>query len=309
MGKVTVVGSYIVALVMDTERIPLEGETVLGSNYHTTHGGKGSNMAACAARLGAESTFMGKIGKDSFGEGFVELMKTEGVDPDGILCAEHLPTAVGFIIFSSRGTNSIVIDIAANGDFSPNDITQNRQFITASDVILSPLEIPLQTALAAAKVAHENNVAAILNPAPAQDLRDHDLSAVTALTPNETEGRVCLGLDPDDPINDEDLALSLLDLGVENAILTVGANGVIWASKDGAKRIPALKVDVVDSVGAGDAFNAGLAVGLSEKRPMTEAIAMGITAASLSTRVRETIDSYPYREEVERNIDQVLSKL
>lgn len=309
MGKVTVVGSYIVALVMDTERIPLEGETVLGSNYHTTHGGKGSNMAACAARLGAESVFMGKIGKDSFGEGFVELMKTEGVDPDGILYAEHLPTAVGFIIFSSRGTNSIVIDIAANGDFSPNDITQNRQFITASDVILSPLEIPLQTALAAAKVAHENNVAAILNPAPAQDLRDRDLSPVTALTPNETEGRVCLGLDPDDPINDEDLALSLLDLGVENAILTVGANGVVWASNNGTKHIPALKVDVVDSVGAGDAFNSGLAVGLSEKRPMTEAIALGITAASLSTRKRETIESYPYREEVERNIEQVLSKL
>jgi ribokinase len=309
MGKVTIVGSYIVALVMDTERIPLEGETVLGSNYHTTHGGKGSNMAACAARLGAESAFMGKIGKDSFGEGFVELMKTEGVDPNGILYAENLPTAVGFIIFSSKGTNSIVIDIAANGDFSPSDITQNKQFIAGSDVILSPLEIPLETALAAAKVAHKNNVAAILNPAPAQDLRDHDLSAVTVLTPNETEGRVCLGLDPDDPINDKDLALSLLDLGVENAILTVGSNGVVWASKNGTKHIPALKVDVVDSVGAGDAFNSGLAVGLSEQRPMTEAIALGITTASLSTRTRETIDSYPYREEVERNIEQVLSKL
>ncbi|MFC1620457.1 ribokinase [Candidatus Neomarinimicrobiota bacterium] len=309
MGKVTVVGSYIVALVMDTERIPLEGETVLGSNYHTTHGGKGSNMAACAARLGAESAFMGKIGKDSFGEGFVELMKTEGVEPDGILYAENLPTAVGIIIFSSRGTNSIVIDIAANGDFSTGDITQYRQFIDASDVILSPLEIPLETALAAAKMARENNVVAILNPAPAQDLRDHDLSAVTVLTPNETEGRVCLGLDPDDPIDDEDLALSLLDLGIDHAILTVGAKGVVWASKSGIKHIPALKVDVVDSVGAGDAFNAGLAVGLSEKRPMTEAIAMGITTASLSTRVRETIESYPYREEVEKNLDQVLSKL
>jgi ribokinase len=88
MSKATVVGSYIVALVMDTERIPLEGEIDPGSNYHTIHGGKGSNMAACAARLGAESAFMGMIGKDSF----VELMKTEGVHPDGILYTEHLPT-------------------------------------------------------------------------------------------------------------------------------------------------------------------------------------------------------------------------
>ena len=102
MGKVTVVGSYIVALVMDTDRIPVEGETVLGRNYHTTHGGKGSNMACCAARLQADAIFMGKIGKDSFGDDFLSLLKKEGVGDQGVLFAENLPTAVGFIIFSSK---------------------------------------------------------------------------------------------------------------------------------------------------------------------------------------------------------------
>lgn len=130
-----------------------------------------------------------------------------------------------------------------------------------------------------------------------------------ALTPNETEGRVCLGLAPDDPISDTELVKRILDLGVENIILTVGERGVIWASKDGIRKIPALTVNVVDSVGAGDAFNAGLAVGLSENRPLPEAIALGITAASLSTEKRETIESYPYREAVDRRINEIMSQI
>lgn len=307
MGRVTIVGSYIVALVMDTDRIPLEGETVLGKNYHTTHGGKGSNMAVCVARLGAESVFMGKIGRDPFGESFVSLLESEGVNHDGILYSEELPTAVGWIIFSSKGTNAIVIDVAANGAFSPEDIVHNTQLITNSDVILSPLEIPLETALAAAQMAHAEGIKTILNPAPAVDLRKHDLSSVFALTPNETEGRICLGLDPNNSINDHELTSALLSLGVENVILTRGSQGVIWASKDGVHDVPALKVKVIDSVGAGDAFNAGLAVGLSENRSMIESISMGITTASLSTRKRETIESYPSREEVDRSINQILS--
>lgn len=309
MGKVTVVGSYIVALVMDTDRIPLEGETVLGRNYHTTHGGKGSNMAACSARLGAKATFMGKIGRDSFGEGFVSLLKEEGVNPKGVLYSDNLPTAVGFIVFSSKGTNAIVVDIAANGDFTAKDIVENSHLIESSDVIISPLEIPLETALTAAKIAKANGVPSILNPAPAVDLRKSDLSDVYALIPNEAEGRVCLGIDPDDPIDDKDLAIALLELGAENVVLTRGAQGVVWALKGGVRLIPALKVDVVDSVGAGDAFNAGLAVGLGEKRPMEEAIALGVTTASLSTQKRETIDSYPYREEVDKRIGEVLKNL
>ena len=309
MGKITVVGSYIVALVMDTERIPNEGETVMGRNYHTTHGGKGSNMACCAARLGAESTFMGKIGRDAFGESFVALLKEEGVNPEGVFYADRLPTAVGFIIFSSRGTNSIVIDIAANGDFSPKDVGNHREIVESADVIVSPLEIPLETALAAAKVAAVSGIKPILNPAPAVDLRQDDLSDIFALTPNETEGRVCLGLSPEAAINDNDLAKALLDLGPENVVLTLGAKGVVWASKDGVRVIPALRVQVVDSVGAGDAFNAGLAVGLSENMPTAEAIALGVTSASLSTKKRETIESYPYREEVEQRIGEVLSRI
>jgi ribokinase len=309
MGKVTVVGSYIVALVIDTDRLPVEGETITGRNFHSTYGGKGSNMACCAARLKADSSFVGKVGKDSYGQEFVDLMKQEGVNHHGLLFSANLSTGVGFIVTSSTGSNIIVIDSGANGDFSPGDIEATAKIIDASDVILSPLEIPLETALAAAERAKEKGVKSILNPAPALDLRKSDLKDVFAITPNETEGRVCLGLLPEDTISDEDLAVALLDLGAENVMLTLGSKGVLWASENGLKQIPALEVNVVDSVGAGDAFNAGLAVGLSENRPVIEAIALGVTTASLSTQKRETIGSYPLRSEVNNRINEIIDKV
>ncbi len=304
---VTVVGSYIVALVMDVDRIPLEGETLIGHNYHTTHGGKGSNMAACAVRLGAEATFFGKIGRDAFGESFLRLLERERVRPHAVLFSEKTPTAVGFIVFSTKGTNLIVIDMGANADFLPADIQARSEVVQGAKVSLSPLEIPLATALAAARVAKAAGRKFILNPAPAQDLRQADLSQVFALTPNEREGRVCLGLPPDGSVGDHEVAARLLDLGPEHVVLTRGEKGVLWASRSETWSVPALPVKVVDSVGAGDAFNAGLAVGLSEGSPMLEAIALGVTAASLSTQRRETIESYVSRAEAEPHIPKVLA--
>jgi ribokinase len=266
-------------------------------------------MACCAARLGARSTFLGKVGQDAFGDGFRELLRRENVSTDAVLCSDRLPTAVGFIICSSRGSNIIVIDVGANGDFTPADVLSHREVIEASDVILSPLEIPLETALAAAAVAQAKGVRAILNPAPAQDLRGVDLRAFCALTPNETEARVCLGLDPGEPAEPEDLARALLSLGVRNVVITLGAKGALWVSRHGARHFPALEVAVVDTVGAGDAFNAGLAAGLSEDVPFQEAICLGIAAASLSTEKRETIDSYPCRAEVDARIHEIRDRL
>jgi ribokinase len=307
MSAVTIVGSYIVAMVMDVERIPIEGETLIGRNFHTTHGGKGSNMAACAARLGAPTRFFGKIGHDVLGEGFLELLDKEKVDKSAVLVSETKPTAVGFIIVGENGSNIIVIDPAANSDLSPADVAAHREVIASSAVVLAPLEIPLETALAAAKVAKTAGKKFILNPAPALDLRQADLRSVFALTPNEREGRVCLGLDANDAISDSEVARLLLRLGVENVILTRGERGVLWACSEGMQVLPAIPVKVIDTVGAGDAFNAGLAVGLSERKSTLEAIALGITAASLSTRQRETIASYAYRAEVEPHVKEILN--
>ena len=306
---VTVIGSYIVALVMDMDRLPIEGETVVGRDFHTTFGGKGSNAAVCAARLGAETYFVGKVGRDAFAAEFVAMLEREGVHREKVLYSEQLPTGVGIILFNSIGTNLIAIDPGANGQLSPSDLAEHVETIRASAVIVSPLEIPLETALVGAKLAKEHGVKAVLNPAPASDLRKVDLSCVFALTPNETEARTCLGLAPADLARDVELAAALLELGPENVMLTRGRQGVLWVSKSGLKRIPALAVKAIDTVGAGDAFNAGLAVGLSEGESVLEAIAMGVTTASLSTEKRETLASYPYRAEVDQRMNEVLRDL
>jgi ribokinase len=211
-------------------------------------------------------------------------------------------------VSSARGTNLIVIDRGANGDFLPIDVAGLAEEVAAADVAVSPLEIPLQTALAAARVAKAAGRRFILNPAPAEDLRGHDLSQVFALTHNECESRVCLGSQPNATIADGAVAEQLLALGVEHVIMTRGDKGVLWASHAGLEEIPALEVQVVDTVGAGDALNAGVAVGMSEGRPVREAIAMGVVAASISTQRRETIESYPRRTEVQPHIGEVLRR-
>lgn len=307
--RVTIIGSYIVALVMDMDRLPIEGETVVGRDFHTTFGGKGSNAAVAAARLGADSRFLGKIGRDSFGADFVAMLEREGVHGEKVLYSKNLPTGVGIILFNSIGTNLIAIDPGANMQLSASDLVENLDVIRSSSVIVSPLEIPLETALVGARLAKEHGVKSILNPAPACDLREFDLSAVFALTPNETEARVCLSLPSDDPTDDAELARGLLDLGSENVMLTRGAKGVIWASRHGLRSIPALRVNPVDTVGAGDAFNAGLAVGFGEGHSILHSIALGAAAASLSTEKRETLASYPHRAEVEGRIPELLQAL
>ena len=307
--RVTIIGSYIVALVMDMDRLPIEGETVVGRDFHTTFGGKGSNAAVSAARLGAETFFLGKVGRDSFAADFITMLDREGVHREKVLYSPNLPTGVGIILFNSIGTNLIAIDPGANTQLSPADLEAHIDTIRESSVIVSPLEIPLTTALAGARLAKQHGVKSILNPAPAGDLRKSDLSSVFALTPNETEARTCLGLPAADPTPDEELAAALLALGPEHVIITRGAQGVLWASRHGQKKIPALKVNPIDTVGAGDAFNAGLAVGLSENESVPHSIAIGITAASLSTEKRETLASYPYRPEVDKRLSEILDAL
>jgi len=303
--RVTIIGSYIVALIMDMDRLPIEGETVVGRDFHTTFGGKGSNAAVAAARLGADAWFLGKVGRDAFAADFVAMLEREDVHREKVLYSKNLPTGVGIILFNSVGTNLIAIDPGANNQLTPSDLVENLDVIRNSSVVVSPLEIPLETALVGSRLAKEHSVKAILNPAPACDLRKSDLSAVFALTPNETEARVCLGLSSDDASGDAELARALLDLGPENVMLTRGAKGVVWASRHGLQSIPALRVNPVDTVGAGDAFNAGLAVGLGEGRSILHSIALGVTAASLSTEKRETLASYPHRSVVDARLHEL----
>lgn len=298
-ASVAVVGSYAKALVMTADRIPGPGETLIGRDYRETFGGKGSDMAVQAARLGADVSYLGVVGDDAHGEEFRALMADEGVDLGGLRVTDDRPTGVGFIVKDTAGANVIVVDPGANARFTTDDVDRVAPSLLAADVVLAQLETPLATALRALALARGGGVATILNPAPAEDLRDADLSCVDVLTPNEHEAKTVLGLGPDDATPPEQLARGLLSLGPAAVVITLGEAGSLVATAETATAVPPAAVDVVDSNGAGDSFNAALAVALGEGRDLPEAARFANTAAGLCCEHWETVPSYRDREAVE----------
>ena len=298
--QITVVGSYLVALVMDSHRIPLKGETLLATNFRTTHGGKGSNQAVQAARLGADVSFVGRIGNDAFGKDFLQLLHDENINGEHVFISDHLPTGAGFIICAADGHNLITIDIAAIREFDEKDVDMAMKIIGANHIVMAQCEIPLEIALYALKIAKQQGAFTILNPAPAYDLSGMNLNYIDVLTPNETEARVCLGLPPDDSSPDKEIAVRLLQTGCKNIIVTLGDQGSIWATDQGVRHLPPFYIEkVVDSTGAGDAFNAGLATALAEGKPMPEAIHFANATGALSVTKANTIPSFHHRQDVD----------
>lgn len=299
-ASVVLIGSYLVALVMDVERLPLKGETLLARNFREAYGGKGSDMAVQAARLGARVDFVGCVGADDFGRAFVDLMTQEGVNIDHLKSREELATGAGFIIKDASGHNIITIDIGANQLFSPADVDGAAERMHPGSVVLIQLEIPPATAMHAASVGQRRGSTVILNPAPACDLRGENMSNVDILTPNETEARVCLGLDPDDPTPDIEIAERLLALGCRAVVMTLGERGSMVVTADRVADVPAYEIrDTVDSNGAGDSFNASLAAGLLEGMSLVEAARFANAVAGLCCTRWDTVPSYHTRQEVD----------
>lgn len=297
--SIVVIGSYAKALIITADRIPGEGETLLGTGYRETYGGKGSDMAVQAARLGVRVAFLGVVGDDAHGREFAELMRAEGIDTAGLRVDPSKPTGIGIIIKDTKGHNAIVVDMAANGLFALKDIDATAGSFATASVALAQLEIPIGTALYGLAKAKAAGATTILNPAPARDLRGLDLSAVDIVTPNETEARIAAGLPPDANVPLSQIAATLLATGCGAVVMTLGGAGSRIFTRNGEVAIPAHRVDVVDSNGAGDSFNAGLAVALSEGKPLAEAARFANAVAGLCCTRWETVPSYHTRAEVE----------
>ncbi|SKA24140.1 ribokinase [Consotaella salsifontis] len=298
--SVLVFGSYAKALVMTAARIPTIGETLLGKDFRQTFGGKGSDMAVQAARLGCATEFVGVVGDDAFGHEFIALMKAEGIGIAGLRVTGEQPTGAGFIIKDEAARNIIVVDMGANALFGRADVDRALGGLAAPKVALAQLEIPLDTALYGLSAARAKGATAILNPAPALPLIGQDLSMVDILTPNETEARVALGLSPDDPRDNAEIAAELMKTGCGAVVMTRGEDGVLVHDGQKTLTLPAFKVDHVDSNGAGDSFNAALAVALAEGRALPDAARFASAVAALCCTRWETVPSYHTRAEVER---------
>lgn len=299
-AAVVVIGSYLVALVMEVERFPAVGETVNGGGYFETHGGKGSNMAVQAARLGARCSFVGRVGDDARGQAFHAMLNGEGVDTDHLHLQEGIATGVGFVILGPGGHNMIAIDSGANAQFSAADVDGAAGAMRPPATVLTQLEIPLATAMRGMRRGREAGCTTILNPAPARDLSAHDLSSVSVITPNETEARACLGLGAGARADEEALGRRLLERGCGAALLTLGERGCLCVTAGASEYIPGFAIpEVVDTTGAGDAFNATLAVALSEGRSLAEAARFANAAAALCCTRLATLPAYRCRREVD----------
>jgi ribokinase len=296
---ITVVGSFLVGMTLRTSHMPVFGETLIGTDFDMGPGGKGSNQAVGVARLGANSYFAGIIGSDKLSEIAVDLYAAEGVNTQFLRQTDKQSTGAGFIILNQAGENGIIIDVGAVGLMDAQFVDTVEVQIAKSDVVMSVLEIPVDAATRAMALGKKHGVKTILNPAPAQALNPDMFQHIDYLTPNETELRILLGLAPDDPTPTVQLARRLRDLGVGNLIVTMGGNGSLIVSDDGVQQLPGLPVEVVDTTGAGDAFNAGLAVALAEGKPLAEAVQVANCAGAIACRQLGVIPALGTRAEVD----------
>jgi ribokinase len=297
---VTVVGSFAVGLTMRTQRMPVFGETLVGSQFDMGPGGKGSNQAVAAARLGAESHFVGIIGSDALGKIARELYVQEGVHSDHLAESKTKPTGVGFIIVNPEGRNGIILDMGANELIDRQFVRNSEEIIARSDAVLAVLEIPLEAAAEAMAVGRKYGIKTILNPAPAAPLPDEVLRVIDLITPNETELRILMGLPPDDAASTRELALDLQKKFGVTVIVTQGEAGMTLVDRSGVSQFDAVPVDVVDTTGAGDAFTAALAVALAEKRDLPTAIRFAGCNGALACTKYGVIPSLAVRSDVDR---------
>ena len=291
-ATIVVLGSFNLDMITTMERLPQPGETVQGRRFSTGPGGKGSNQAVAAARLGADVSFVGRIGQDPWGDVALTCWQEEGVNSEHVGRDAELATGVAPIWVDDAGENAIVCALGANLGLTREHVDAAVDRIAAADILVLQLEVPLETVAHALNLAQKLEVPCILNPAPAQTLTPEMLALASWLTPNETELATLYGEAPND-------LRPLVTRRGQTLIQTMGAAGARWATQDGSGQVPAFEVEVLDTTGAGDAFNGGLAVALAEGQALEEALRFANAVAALSVTRPGTAPAMPRRADVE----------
>ena len=301
--SISILGIYVADLVFFGQKIPIEGETILGNNFVIGPGGKGSNQAVSAAKAGVKTYFISKIGDDQFGEMATKIYDEAKVDYSNVIISkEHSTGAAAIMVNEQTGANAINVFPGAAGAITNEDIDKAEETIKNSKIFLTQLEAPKDTVLYAIKKAHELGVKTILNPAPAAKIDKSIFPFIDYFTPNETEASFYV----DHPIETHEeaskAASKLLSMGIKNVIITLGEKGAYFANTNEtfSVSIANLSNPVVDTTGAGDAFNAGFAVALTENKVIKEAILFASATAGLSTTKIGTAKSMPNRDEIDK---------
>ncbi|WP_166979373.1 ribokinase [Paramicrobacterium fandaimingii] len=300
--KIAVIGSYGVGLTMRVPRMPGAGETLTGDAFEEGPGGKGSNQAIGAARLGADVSLLTAIGTDDYGRAARELWEKEGVDASGILISDDAPTMAGFIMVEPSGENRIAIAPGALDLLDASHVESFRGEIAASDIVLVSMEIPLSAVAAALRIGREEGIRTVLNPAPARPLNAELLATVDIITPNQTEARIILDLDRA-PGDDEGLARLIAERVDGAVVLTRGSDGAITVENGEVGHIdPILATQVVDTTGAGDSFNAALVVSLAGGSSLREAAQFAAKAGAYTVATSGVVPALPTQHDLNSTI-------
>ena len=306
MVNITVIGSFVVGLTVRVPRPPVIGEGLIGDLFDMGPGGKGTNQAIAASRLGAKVHLVACVGDDLFAGIATDLYEREGVPQRDIHRISGVNTAVGFVTLLPSGENWIVGHLGANMRMRVEHVEAAEDMIAQSDIVLTQFEVPIEAVSRAMELGHRHSAMTIWNPAPAQPIRPDLLADVDLITPNETESRILLGLPPDDPTPTRELAERLLGLGVKRVVVTIGKRGALVVTPDSFEHVPAPRMDPLDPTGAGDAFNAALAVGLGEGLELRDAVEQANYAGAYCCTRLGVVDGLPTRAELEafmRSID------
>ena len=301
MPHIVVVGSLNMDLVVEVPKIPQPGETVLGKNFATFPGGKGANQAVAAARLGAKVSLIGRVGQDAFGDQLLASAKADGINVSRVGRDDSAVTGVAMITVDEQGQNSIAVASGANFCLTADHVRKAWAELEDVDILVMPLETPLQTIATAVELARRDGVTVVLNPAPARSLPDEILASVDVLVPNEPETEQLIGMSISSVDESRAAARRLLALGVGNVVLTLGSQGALTldGKNDQIALIPAWQVDVVDTTAAGDAFVGAIAVGLGEGKTLIESVRFANSVGALAVTKLGAQPSMPTRDEVE----------
>ena len=299
MPRVVVIGSANVDFVVATERLPSPGETVTDGTLLVNHGGKGANQAVAARRLGAEVRLIGCVGADASGEAIRAALAAEGIGVDGLATTAEAATGTALICVDARGRNQISVAPGANRQLTADDVQRHAADVAWADVVLCQLEVPVAATRRALELAREAGKPTMLNPAPARDVDPAVWPLVDYLTPNEGEAARFGGRADLDPLA---AARLLLGRGVGQVIVTLGEDGALVCAAGGHARLPAFRVEAIDTTAAGDAFNGALATALAEGAALEEATRFAMAAGALTCTRRGAQPSLPSRAEVDELI-------
>ncbi|MGI9951696.1 ribokinase [Moorellaceae bacterium AZ2] len=304
MVDIVVIGSLNMDLMVIADKMPARGETIYGQDFRMIPGGKGANQAVAAARLGASVAMVGCVGRDLFGKTLLQALAADGVDTSFVHQKPEAPTGVALISVDAVAENSIIVVPGANWLCRSEDIMRAKELIKKASVVMLQLEIPLETVSFAASLARELGKTVILDPAPVQTLPPSLLTCVDVLTPNEREAEKLSGRCIFDVKSARLAAAEILGLGVRAVLIKLGPRGVLWAEENVMEHIDGFRVKAMDSTAAGDAFNAGVAVGLAEGQPLREALKLANAAGAITTTRFGAQASLPTREAVNKLLGQ-----